>query len=172
MLAATGDFDGAIASYRDAITLKPDDADAWSTLAALLKALAHYDEAEECCYAGLCVEARHAALKHTLATVMFEQGRVEDAILTIREALALQPGNASAHSDLLRMLNYADDQDPLVVYREHRAWAARHAAALEDAAPPHANDRDPARQLRIGFRLAVHPQARGDVFSGSGHRAS
>ncbi len=74
VLAATGDFDDAIASYRAAVAAEPDFADAWSTLAALLKALARYDEAEACCCAGLRVVAGHAALKHTLATVLFEQG--------------------------------------------------------------------------------------------------
>ena len=151
VLAATGDFDRAIANYRTALTLKPDKADAWSTLAALLKALARYDEAEECCYAGLRADAAHPALKHTLATVMFEQGRVEEAIATIRAALAFQPDNPAVHSELLRMLSYSDAQDPVDVFREHRAWAARHARAPEDAAPPHLNVADPARRLRAGF---------------------
>ncbi len=151
VLAATGDFNGALESYRAAVAQQPDFADAWSTLAALLKALARYDEAEECCHAGLRADPRHAALKHTLATVMFEQARVEEAIATIRESLALQPANPAAHSELLRMLSYSDRQDPVDVYGEHRAWAARHTRALEDAAPPHRNDPDPARRLRVGF---------------------
>ena len=151
VLAATGDFDGAIASYRNAVALKPDDAEAWSTQAALLKALARYDEAEACCHAGLRVDPRHAAMKHTLATVMFEQGRVEAAIATLRESLALQPANAAAHSELLRILSYSDAQDPAEVFREHRAWAERHARPLEDAAPAHRNDADPVRRLRVGF---------------------
>jgi predicted O-linked N-acetylglucosamine transferase (SPINDLY family) len=151
VLAATGDFTGAIASYRAAVAMQPDFADGWSTLAALLKVMSRYDEAEECCRAGLRIDARHAALKHTLATVMFEQARVEEAIATIRESLALQPNDPTAHSALLRMLSYSDQQDPAEIFREHQAWAARHARALEDAALPLHNDRDPARRLRVGF---------------------
>ena len=45
ILAATGDFEGAIASYRAALALEPDAAATWNTLAVLLKALARYDEA-------------------------------------------------------------------------------------------------------------------------------
>jgi predicted O-linked N-acetylglucosamine transferase (SPINDLY family) len=151
VLAATGDLEGAIASYRDAVTLQREDAGTWHKLAALLKALARYDEAEESCLSGLCAEPRHAALKHTLATVTFEQGRVEEAIATIREALAIEPDQPAVHSELLRMLSYSDAHDPVEVFREHRAWAARHARPLEDAAPPHGNDADPARRLRVGF---------------------
>jgi len=151
VLAATGEFDGAIASYRAALALDPQFAEAWSTLAALLKALGRYDEAEECCAAGLRIDSGHAGLKYTLATVMFEQARVEEAIATVRESLALQPGNPAAHSALLRMLSYSDTQDPAEIFREHQAWAARHAHALEAAAAPHRNDRDPTRRLRVGF---------------------
>jgi predicted O-linked N-acetylglucosamine transferase (SPINDLY family) len=151
VLAATGDFDGAIASYRAAVAQDADFADGWSTLAALLKALARYDEAEECSVAGLRAAPRDAALKHTLATVMFEQGRVEEAIATLRESVALEPANPAAHSELLRMLSYSDRQDPAEIFREHRAWAELHARALEEAAPPHRNDPDPARRLRVGF---------------------
>jgi predicted O-linked N-acetylglucosamine transferase (SPINDLY family) len=97
------------------------------------------------------VDAGHAGLKQALAAIVFEQGRVDEAIATAREAIALQPANASAHSDLLRMLNYADMQDPAAVAREHRDWAQRHERPLADAAPPHANVRDPARRLRIGY---------------------
>jgi predicted O-linked N-acetylglucosamine transferase (SPINDLY family) len=101
--------------------------------------------------AGLRLEPHHAGLKATLAAVLFEQARVEEAIAAVRESLAVQPDNSAAHSALLRMLSYSDVQDPAATFREHQAWAARHATALEDAAPPHRNDRDPARRLRIGF---------------------
>ena len=151
VLAATGEFDGAIASYRAALAVEPRLTDAWCTLAALCKALGRYDEAEDCCAAGLRLEPRHAGLKHTLATVLFEQARVEEAIVAIRESLALEPGNPAAHSALLRMLCFSDTQDPPAVFREHQAWAARHAQALESAAAPHPNDRERARRLRIGF---------------------
>jgi predicted O-linked N-acetylglucosamine transferase (SPINDLY family) len=151
ILATTGDFEGAIASYRAAVALQPDFVDAWNTLAALLKALARYDDAEEWCRSGLSQLPPNAALKHTLATVLFEQARVEEAIATMRESLALQPGNPAAHSELLRMLSYSDTQEPAQIYREHLAWAAQHARALEDATPPHPNTPDSARRLRVGF---------------------
>jgi tetratricopeptide (TPR) repeat protein len=110
VLAATGDFDGAIASYRAALALEPESVEAWSTLGALLKALARYDEAEECCAAGLRLDATNAGLKYTLATVMFEQARVVEAIAAVRESLALQPDNpggaqrAAAHAELFGYL--------------------------------------------------------------------
>lgn len=151
VLAATGDANGAIENYRHAVRLRADYSRVWSDLAALLKALGRCDEAEACCRSGLRSDAGHAALHHTLAGALFEQGRVDEAITEVRTALALHPEAPAAHSDLLRMLNYVDAQDPAVTYREHRAWAERHARPLEDAAPPHHNTPDPARRLRVGY---------------------
>lgn len=151
VLTAIGDVNGAIDSYRRALRLRADLPDAWNNLAVLLKAFRRYDEAEACCRSGLRSSIQHAALHHTLANVLFEQGRVDEAIAEVRAALASSPDVPAAHSDLVRMLNYADAQDPAAVYREHRAWAERHARPLEEAAPPHRNDPDPARRLRVGF---------------------
>ena len=151
VLAATGDPHGAIENYRHAVRLRADDSNVWNNFATLLKALARYDEAESCCRAGLQADAGHAALHRTLAGVLFEQGRVDAAIVEIRAALALDPDVPAAHSELLRMLNYTDAQDPVAVFREHRAWAERHARPLESEALPHTNDPDPARRLRIGY---------------------
>ena len=151
VLAATGDPNGAIESYRHAVRLHPELAAAWNSLASLLKTLSRYDEAEECCRSGLRADPRHAGLHRTLSGALFEQGRVDEAIAAARTALALYPDAPAAHSDLVRMLNYADAQDPPAVYREHRVWAERHARPLEEAAAAHRNDPDPTRRLRVGF---------------------
>lgn len=151
VLATVGDFEGAIASYREAVAADPGFRDAWAALAALFKALGRYDEAEECATAGLRLEPRDPALKHTLATALFEQARVDEAIAQVRESLSLQQDNSAAHSTLLRMLWYSDHYTPEKIFREHRAWADRHAAPLEKPAVPHANDRNLSRRLRVGF---------------------
>jgi FkbM family methyltransferase len=151
VLAAAGEAEGAISAYRKAVGLEPGFSDAWNGLAALLKALGRYDEAEDCCRSGLRADAQHPGLNHVLSAALFEQGRVDEAISAVRAALTAAPDLPVAHSDLVRMLNYADHQDPALVYREHRAWAQRHARAFETAAAPHQNDPDPARRLRVGF---------------------
>lgn len=151
VLAAAGDVEGAIASFREAVRLRPGFSEAWHGMAALLKALGRYDEAEDCCRSGLNSNTHHAGLHHVLSGALFEQGRVDEAMSAVRAALAITPDLPAAHSDLVRMLNYAESQEPSAIYEEHRAWDERHARALTDAAPPHHNNPDPARQLRVGF---------------------
>jgi len=151
VLAAAGDADGALEAYRHAVRLRPGFAAAWNDQAALLRILGRYDEAEACCRQGLRAEARHAGLHHALSGALFEQGRVDEAIAAARASLALNPDAPAVHSDLVRMLNYADHPDPAAIFREHRAWGERHARALGEAASPHPNHPDPARRLRVGF---------------------
>ena len=94
-------------------------------MAALLKALGRYDEAEDCCRSGLNSNTHHAGLHHVLSGALFEQGRVDEAMSAVRTALAITPDLPAAHSDLLRMLNYAEAQEPSAIYEEHRAWDER-----------------------------------------------
>ena len=151
VLAASGDTEGAIASFRKAVELRPGFSEAWSSLASLLKVMGRYDEAEDCCRSGLSADASHPGLNHILSGALFEQGRVDEAMSAVRTTLAAAPELAAAHSDLVRMMNYTDRQDPSAVYREHCAWGARHANSLTAAAPAHSNSRDPMRRLRVGF---------------------
>ena len=133
------------------MSLRADLGDAWIRLAGLLKTTERYDEAEDCCREALAALGASSALGHVLAGVLFEQGRVEEAIDELRAALALDPGAAAIHSDLLRALNYADGRKPSTVFEEHRAWAERHARPLEEKTQPHLNVRDESRRLRVGY---------------------
>jgi protein O-GlcNAc transferase len=150
-LAATGNPDEAIDCYRRAIKLQPDFADAWHALAQLLHVLGRDDEAETCCRSGLRADKRHAALYRTLADVLFEQGRVDTAADELRAALAINADAPAVHSALCFTLNFSDSEDPLAIWHEHREWGKRHGRPLAHEAPPHDNDPDPGRRLRIGY---------------------
>ena len=148
---AMGEIDAAVASYREALVLRPDLGEAAHDLGGLLKAKGLYDEAEAACRAALRCDPRDARFRKALGDVLFEQGRVDEAIIELRAAVALAPDDAAIHSGLLRMLSYSDRVTPADAFAEHRAWAERHARALEIAAPPHGNEPDPGRRLRVGY---------------------
>jgi len=151
VLGRTGDVAGAVESLQQAVALPGAPIGLWQTLAEGLRTLGRYDDAERACRDAAGAGATSAALRQILARTLFEQGRVDEAIAEVRAAIALDPDDAAIGSDLLRMLNYVDGQDPAVVWREHRAWATRHAHPLERTASPHANVPDPDRRLRVGF---------------------
>lgn len=147
--AAIGRLQPALAAYRNAHAL--DIPAAAGELAMLLKTVEGYDEAEDCLRAALPRSATPARDRHRLAGMLFEQGRVPEAIAELRASLGLEPEAASVHSDLLRALNYADGVDPHAIFGEHEEWARRHADPLGEGLPPHANDNSPGRRLRIGY---------------------
>jgi len=149
--AAGGQVDAAIGSYRRALSLRKDLQDVWLALAALLKATERYDEAEDCCREGLAAAGPSSRLRHALAGVVFEQGRVDEVITELRLSLMLDPNAPAVHSDLLRALNYVDGQQPVDVFQEHRTWGKRHADPLTRETPSRHNHRAPERRVRVGY---------------------
>lgn len=147
--SAMGQLQPALAAYRSAHAL--DIPEAAGELAMLLKTIEGYDEAEDCLRAALLRSTTPARDRHRLAGVLFEQGRVPEAIAELRDSLALEPEAAAVHSDLLRALNYADGLDPQAIFEEHRSWARRHADPLAEGVPPLANEISPERRLRVGY---------------------
>jgi predicted O-linked N-acetylglucosamine transferase (SPINDLY family) len=149
--AAAGQLEDAIDSYSKALAVRRDLGEAADELVRILAALERYDEAEDRCRDAILANGDSAQRRHVLAGVLFEQGRVEEAMADLHTSLALQPDAPAVHSDLLRALNYADSLGPPAIYEAHRAWGERHAQALSAVAPRLANDVDPARRLRVGY---------------------
>ena len=79
------------------------------------------------------------------------RGRLDEAILSYRRALALRPDDEVAHSGIVFSLDHHPSCTLEMAFNERRAWNAAHAAALTAIAAPHANAPDPDRPLRVGY---------------------
>jgi len=80
-----------------------------------------------------------------------------EARLFYRQALALKRDYTEAHSNLLLSAQYDPEQTPASLYELHREWDAMHGKPLPAT---FANDRNPERQLKIGYisrDLGRHP---------------
>jgi predicted O-linked N-acetylglucosamine transferase (SPINDLY family) len=98
----------------------------------------------------------------SLATALGRHGLFEEAEAAFRRALELAPMQASTHSNLLFYVMHKPDLDATSAFAEFREFSARHEAPLRARTPRHANDRNPARRLKIGFvsgDLINHPVA-------------
>jgi predicted O-linked N-acetylglucosamine transferase (SPINDLY family) len=100
-----GRYSEAEASYRQAIALKLDHAEAYSNLGNTLKELGRYSEAETSCRQAIALKPDHAEAYSNLGNALNELGRHEEAETIYRQAIALKPDFAEAYSNLGNVLN-------------------------------------------------------------------
>lgn len=116
--AATGQAEDAVRAYRQAITLRPGFAPALARLAALLQAQGELDAAIDL-YRQALAAAPDAQTWFNLATAQRNAGLMHDSIASYRQAIALQPGYAAAHSNLGEALRDAGEIDAAIAsYRQ------------------------------------------------------
>ncbi len=115
---AAGQMDAAVLSFMDAVACDPCDSNAYDGLAYAFSRLERYFEAETCCRRALQLAPESAELMGSLGVVLAVQGRRDEAIAQFQAALAVDPVNQAALSNLATCL----------------AGARRFAEALEIAA--------------------------------------
>lgn len=89
-------------------------------------------------------------------------GCVDEGVAAFDRALAHQPDLVRLQSNRLFVLNYSGQVGPEGLFEEHRAWGAKHEAAIAVDKRPHPGSRDPDRKLRVGYvspDLRQHPVA-------------
>jgi predicted O-linked N-acetylglucosamine transferase (SPINDLY family) len=141
----------AIAASRSAVMLAPHRVEMHLNLGNLLRESGDVDEAIAAHHQGLRVAPNFALGFSNLGVALQEAGRVEEAIESYRQAMRLDPGAVVAHSNLLYAMHFDPRCDARMILEEHLRWAALHADALGEKAPPCENERSPERMLRVGY---------------------
>ncbi|NIU07003.1 MAG: tetratricopeptide repeat protein [Gammaproteobacteria bacterium] len=150
-LVALGRPDAAVTALRHAIKIAPNSADAHYNLGCVLKEQGRFDEAAARFRRSLEIRPAFAEALNNLGRASQSQGKLTEAMAAYREALAAKPDFVAAHSNLLLCMGYDPACTPAKAYAESRLWNDRHAAPRAAHQQPHANDRDPARPLRVGY---------------------
>ena len=141
----------AVAHYRRALELKPDYADAWSNLAWALSLAGQAREAEDAARQALAINPRDANALNNCGTALMQQDRLRAAGECFERAVAIKPDFSVAHSNALFCLNYRTDLSSDAIFAAYRAWDEAHAKRLMPASPKFANERNPAKRLRVGY---------------------
>jgi predicted O-linked N-acetylglucosamine transferase (SPINDLY family) len=143
-------FDEAVQSFQQAIRLQPDLADAHHNLGNTLFRQGRLDEAVASYREALRLRPHEAPGHSSLACTLADQGFLDEAITSFREAMRLDPTFSGANSSLLMALNYDPNVNSATLLEEHRLWASSYGRVpILGPAPDH--DRDPERQLRVGY---------------------
>ena len=119
---AMGDLDGAAASYREALRLRPSFLEAQNNLANVLVAQGEYAEAVAI-YEGILRVRPDAAQTHNnLGAALRQQGRLEEALACYRRALRLDPEFADAHNNLGDVLAAQGQLDDAAACLRQALW--------------------------------------------------
>jgi tetratricopeptide (TPR) repeat protein len=95
-LLGRGQATDAIASYKDALRLRPDYPDALRGLGLAYMKLGRHKDAEREFRRLTIARPRDASAHYDLGCALSARARHEDALMSYREALRLQPGHAQA----------------------------------------------------------------------------
>lgn len=113
--------DAAISSFRKAVALTPDVAEAHNNLGVALRKKGQLDEAIACFRRAISLNRNSPELYNNLGTAMQDAGRLDEAIASFRHAMTLNPGIAEIHNNLGIALAGQGDLDEAI---------ARHRQAI------------------------------------------
>jgi tetratricopeptide (TPR) repeat protein len=96
----TGDYQSALASYRKALEIKPDNPTVFRSLGIAYTRLRDYAGAKEALKRSLELEPAQPQVLVDLAFVQAQQGDVDAAVASYQQALAINPWEPAAYANL------------------------------------------------------------------------
>ena len=162
-LMGLGRSDEAIEAYKRAVSPEPGFAIAYSNLGNALQQRARVEEGMTALRMAIQLDPNLPDARNNYGNALKDLARLDEACVEYRKAVALRPSTALFGSNLVYAMWFRQACDPAEVLAESRAWAAFHAEPLTAAAPPHPNDRNPDRRLRVGLvspDFRFHPVGR------------
>ncbi len=101
----------AVAEFKKAAALDPNQADIHYTLGVTLWQQGDFDQAANALRAAIQAKPDYAEAHYTLGTVLKQQGKLQEAADSLREAIRLQPDFAGAHTTLAAILRQMGDTE-------------------------------------------------------------
>ena len=115
---AAADPHGAIADYRQALSMQKDYVACSVNLASILKSLAYLEESIQVCTDALKYHPNHPGVLVNYANSLMSSGKIFEALNMYRKAITLEPSIFSISNYLLCNL-YLHGNNPSDIYKEH-----------------------------------------------------
>ncbi len=100
----TQDYDAALASFLQAIALKPDHVQAWANRGNAHARLKQHDEAIAAYRKAIDLVPKYASAYNGIGLSLQTQGKIDEALGAFRKAIEVSPNHFSAHVNLVRGL--------------------------------------------------------------------
>lgn len=145
-----GELAAAVAEYRRALSLKPDDIEALNFLAVALYEQGALGDASTVISRAREIGPSHAPSHFNAGTIAQATGDIRSAASHLRQALQLDPENASYRRVFLANLLYdphVSESERAAAHCDFGTWATGRAKPT----PTTAASPDPERRLRIGW---------------------
>lgn len=150
VLKMSGRLDEAITAYQEATKLEPGYAEAHINLGVALNQIGRLEDAAASFRRAIQLKSdirnAHINLGHTLMVM----GCLQEAVEAFSEGLLIEPEAADIRSNLLLALNYSPHHDLSEIVQGHVDWFNIHTIQIAPSRT-YANNRNPARPLRIGY---------------------
>ena len=142
----------AEANLRKALDIAPNYCKAAVNLGMVLRLQGQFQESEVCCRRAVEIDSCDASAHIQLGNALEDQGRLSEAQASYYRAdMAHEQRRAVAASNVLYLLNHDVLVEPQHLFAEHLAFGETFETPLRSGWQPHQNDKDPIRQLQIGF---------------------
>ena len=151
VLQDLGRLDDAVARYRRALAIEPEYAEAHNNLGNTLRDLGRLTDAEASYRRALAIKPDYVKAHSNLGAILQQQGRFDETESSCRRALELGPDYEDAFGNLLFALNYHPDKSAEEIFAAYREYDARFGMPRRNTWCIHANDRNVARRLKIGY---------------------
>ncbi|HEV7485214.1 MAG TPA: sulfatase-like hydrolase/transferase [Thermoanaerobaculia bacterium] len=130
-LRQSGDVPRAIALYRQAVALAPNDADAWYNLAAVLQESGNAREGAIALAEAAKRDPNRPEIHNIRGTALAEAGNLAEAEKEFRATIAADPRNARAYNNLGNVLSAMNRHDDAAgAYQKSIELAPRYADPL------------------------------------------
>ena len=151
VLAKKGQTESAIATFRKALRLAPDNTDLLASLAKAQYEFGRFHDSARTYERAISLGNRKPEVLAQFADTCMNCNRHAEALELYRAVLALQPDDADTHSNLIFAMDLIDGHDVAAQQEERKRWNDRYARPLASLNRPHANVRDAERKLRVGY---------------------
>jgi predicted TPR repeat methyltransferase len=105
VLRQKGDLEAALESFKQAVKIKPDDAEIYNNMAVVFTDMSYFDAAIENLKKAIKINPNSSYFYHNMGHALIGQGKDEEAIEAYQEAINIEPNLAESYCSLGHLSN-------------------------------------------------------------------